>query len=87
MHSNDRVLDSYQNEVVLGGRESVEAISTDTEADDINIQRDADADPYAEAAVTYASDGMWDTDEDAERVVTPRWRTRMRDAQGRWIKA
>lgn len=85
MYHQDRILDSYQNEVALDGRESVEAISTEAESDDINIQREAD--PYAEAAVTYASDGMWDTDEAAERVVQPVWRTRKRDPQGRWTKA
>lgn len=85
MYHQDRILDSYQNEVVSSGRESVEAIGAEPETDDVTIQRDAD--PYAEAAVTYASDGMWDTDEDAERVVQPLWQSRKRDAQGRWTKA
>ena len=82
----DRMLDSYQNEVATPGRESIEAVASDTAADDVNIQRDAD--PYAEAAMSYASDSLCDTNEAAERVVraTTDRRQRARDAQGRWLK-
>ncbi|HEY3644586.1 MAG TPA: hypothetical protein VGM16_04540 [Gammaproteobacteria bacterium] len=86
MNQEYRVLDSYQNEVTSPpGNESVEALGT--EGDEINIQREAD--PYAEAAASYASDGMWDTDEDAEQVAgaTMQRRSRARDPQGRWTKA
>ncbi|HEY4128696.1 MAG TPA: hypothetical protein VGN70_11655 [Gammaproteobacteria bacterium] len=85
MYKDDRVLDSYQNEVISPpGNESVEAPGT--EVDEVNIQRETD--PFAEAAVSYANDGIWGTDEEAERIVEAAGQTlgRARDQRGRWTK-
>jgi hypothetical protein len=89
MYEDDRILDSYQNEVTLpAGNESVEAIAhNDPGVDDVAIQNDTD--PYADFAGNDTSDSLWDTDEEAERVAKPvkDRRDRKRDAQGKWIRA
>lgn len=68
MHGEQQLLDSYQNPIDSPRHNrSVEAI--DTADDNPGVESPAE-DAYRETAANYAADGIWESDEDAERLVS-----------------
>jgi hypothetical protein len=85
MREDSRVLDSFQNEVVVPGMDDMETAQIDDpQANEVLvIQRDLDS-----GIDGYANVDGWDRDEQLEHLAESggkRWEKHKRDRHGKWV--